>query len=345
MNLPPREFAYLYSEPKCSAMFKQQPEDFQVVELPEQLDAGEGGHLYLRVRKTGENTEWVARRLAAWCQLNPKDIGYAGKKDRHAVTEQWFSLPIPETRQVNWDGFGGGTIEIIGQLRRDRKLRLGGLTGNRFDITLRQVSAPEELMHRAERVAREGVPNYFGAQRFGLDGGNIDKGVALLEGRFKERQRHKRGIYISALRSLVFNHLLSEKINQQRWYQVTAGDALMFPESTRCLVVEADQQAEMQEALLQAKMHPTAPLWGEGLPLCVDESRVWELAQLEPYQELLDRLVSLGLRQERRSARLIPQQLVLKALSQDDWLLSFTLPAGAFATSVLREICRLEEPS
>ena len=173
---------WLLGEPPSTAIIRSCPEDFQVFEqLPFEPD-GEGEHLFLHIRKRGENTDWVARQLASFCQISPRDVGYAGKKDRHAVTEQWFSVRLPIGRTLNWSLFGGDSIDVLHSCRHSRKLRLGALSGNRFVIRLRDLTEPEAFVERVEKI-RQGVPNFFGEQRFGNAGGNLDKGLALLEGR------------------------------------------------------------------------------------------------------------------------------------------------------------------
>ncbi|GAA0791636.1 tRNA pseudouridine(13) synthase TruD [Marinobacterium sediminicola] len=328
---------WLYGEPLSQAMLRSAADDFQVYErLPFEPD-GEGEHLFLYIRKTGENTDWVARQLARFCQISPRDVGYAGKKDRHAVTEQWFSVRLPIGRTLNWSLFGGETIEVLKTERHSRKLRLGALSGNRFVIRLRQVSQPDALAARIEKV-RLGVPNYFGEQRFGNDGGNLTKGQALLAGTLRERQRHKKGLYISALRSWLFNQVISARIDQQLWSSILPGDVLMLNGTQSCFM--ADNPSDMMPRLEQGDLHLTGPMWGRGELMTQIDARAFEMAALAPWQSLCEGLEGLGLNQERRSLRLMPQGLKAEAEAEDQWRLEFELPAGAFATSVLRELCQ-----
>lgn len=329
---------WLYGEPSSQALLRVQPEDFQVFEQLPFTPDGEGEHLFLHIRKTGENTDWVARQLAHFCQVSPRDVGYAGKKDRHAVTEQWFSVRLPIGRTLNWSLFGGDTIQVLDTVRHSRKLRLGALSGNRFVLRLREVTEPEIFAARVEQV-RAGVPNYFGEQRFGHEGGNLDKGLALLEGRLRERQRHKKGLYISALRSWLFNQVVSQRIQQGYWDRLLTGDALMLDGSQSCFVAEAVDDA-LSDRLTQRDVHLTAPMWGRGELMARDEARAFEQAVVEPWETLRVGLEGLGLNQERRSMRLIPRGLKAEPESEQQWRLEFELPSGAFATSVLRELCQ-----
>jgi len=332
----PTHYSYLYGKPEGSALIRSCNEDFQVVEQLGFEPEGEGEHLFLYIRKNGENTDWVARQLARFCQISPRDVGYAGKKDRHAVTEQWFSVALPQHRVLNWNLFGGDSIEVLKTARHPRKLRLGALQGNRFRLRLRDVSHPEELVARLEQI-KQGVPNYFGEQRFGQDGGNLQKGLELLRGERKERQRAKKGMYISAVRSWCFNHLLSQRIEQNLWGTLLAGDALMLSGSKSTFVAETID-AETVQRLVDGDVNLTGAMWGRGEPLNIGDSRQWEAEQLQPWSEVLERLEHLGLRQERRSLRLLPLGLEAEAESERQWWLQFELPSGAFATSVLREL-------
>ncbi|MBP0048110.1 tRNA pseudouridine(13) synthase TruD [Marinobacterium sp. AK62] len=329
---------WLYGEPSSHAQLRTLPEDFQVFEnLPFTPD-GEGEHLFLYIRKIGENTDWVARQLARFCQVSPRDVGYAGKKDRHAVTEQWFSVRLPAARTLNWALFGGDSIQVLESVRHGRKLRLGALSGNRFVLRLRDLTHAEDFVRRVEQ-ARTGVPNYFGEQRFGNEGGNLDKGMALLEGRLRERQRHKKGLYISALRSWLFNQVVSQRIEQGLWNRIMPGDVLMLDGSQSCFHADAED-ASLARRLQEADVHLTAPMWGRGELMTTDAARRFEQQALAPRKAICEGLEGLGLNQERRSIRLMPRGLELEQENEQQWRLSFELPAGAFATSVLRELCQ-----
>lgn len=328
---------WLYGEPLSRAVLRTTPDDFQVFErLPFEPD-GEGEHLFLYIRKTGENTDWVARQLARFCQINPRDVGYAGKKDRHAVTEQWFSVRLPIGQTLDWSSFGGDTIEVLRAIRHSRKLRLGALAGNRFVIRLRDLTDIDAFKERLAQV-RQGVPNYFGEQRFGIEGGNLAKGQALIAGTLRERQRHKKGLYISALRSWLFNQIISGRIEQDLWNSIMPGDVLMLNGSQSCF--NAGDEPELAQRLAQGDVHLTGPMWGRGELMTRDRARCFEQETLQPWQTLCNGLEDLGLNQERRALRLMPLNLIAKAEADDFWRLEFELPAGAFATSVLRELCQ-----
>ena len=336
MNIEP--FEYLNGIPLSRAVMRSSPEDFRVFEDLGYEPEGEGEHHYLYIQKRGENTDWVAKQLAHFCQVSPRDVAYAGKKDRHAITEQWFSVHLPGSRKIlNWDLFGGDSINVLHASKHRRKIKLGNLKGNRFEIVLREVDNVNDLLHRAETI-RKGVPNYFGEQRFGRDFGNLYSGLAMLAGELQERQRNKRGMYISALRSFLFNRIISARLSEGHWHSLLEGDVLI--EDFTQKVHRYDQQITDQLAQFESlALHPTASMWGKGELYSEGFVERCEQAVALRFPDITKGLESLGLRQERRSIRLVPRDL--EVLSEDEYScrIAFSLPSGCFATSVLRELC------
>ncbi|WP_299183115.1 tRNA pseudouridine(13) synthase TruD [uncultured Neptuniibacter sp.] len=343
MNALPTNFSYLYGEPEAKAQIRTLPEDFQVVEELGFEPEGQGEHVFLYIRKCGENTDWVARQLANFAQVSPRDVSYAGKKDRHAVTEQWFCVKFPIKRNLNWKLFGGDSIEVLKSVRHPRKLRLGALQGNRFKLRLRQVENMKALLARVANVAEGGCPNYFGEQRFGNDFGNLNKGIALLRGEIEERQRNKKGLYISAVRSWLFNQILSCRISEGIWDRLLNGDALMLAGTQSCFVEEVATD-DLLARLRQGDIHLTGPMWGRGEMLPVAAAEQWERKQLSEWQTIGELLETLSLKQERRALRLKPANFKAKVINDSECWLEFSLPSGAFATSVLREVCQYGQP-
>jgi tRNA pseudouridine13 synthase len=331
-------FSYVNGQPDVKAQLRSAPEDFRVVEDLGYEPEGEGEHHYLYIQKRGENTDWVARQLANFCQVSPRDVAYAGKKDRHAVTEQWFSVHLPGSRRVlNWALFGGDTINVLKSSKHRRKIKLGHLKGNRFEITLREVSDVNRLLHKATSL-ESGVPNYFGEQRFGQSFGNLHSGLAILSGELVERQRNKRSMYISALRSYLFNRVISTRIDQGTWDSPLDGDVLIEDFTQKVHRYDAndpDQKARFD----QCDLHLTAPMWGKGELYSLDKAQMIEKSVVAGYPQISEGLETLGLRQERRSMRLVPRDLHVEVLEEQVVKLSFSLPSGSFATSVLRELC------
>lgn len=344
MNTLSTDFSYLHGKPLPTAVIRSQPEDFRVIENLGFEPEGEGEHVFLYIQKEGENTDWVARQLANFAQISPRDVSYAGKKDRHAVTEQWFCVKFPIKRNLNWKLFGGDSIQVLKAVRHPRKLRLGALKGNRFSLRLREVSDMSVLVQRADKICAEGVPNYFGEQRFGQDYGNLYKGIALLRGEIQERQRNKKGIYISAVRSWLFNRLLSLRIEQGLWDTVLNGDALMLSGSHSCFVADLSDE-QLYDRIKSGDISLTGPMWGKGELLCQDEARAWELEQLKQWSEISELLEKVSLKQERRSFMLEPEGLELKVEDETTCCIEFGLTSGSFATSVLRELCCFTQPA
>jgi len=330
------DYQYLHGQPASSAVIRAENEDFQVIEELGFEPEGEGEHVFLYIRKSGENTDWIARQLAGFAQLSPRDVSYAGKKDRHAVTEQWFCVRFPGKKLLNWKMFGGDNVSVLDVKRHPRKLRLGVLKGNRFRIKLREVSDMDALQERADAI-RAGVPNYFGEQRFGHHYGNLDKGLRLIRGEYKERQRSKKGMYISAVRSWLFNIQLSERIAQGLWETPMPGDVFMLNGSQSCFCSE-ELDAEVQRRLEDGDIHLTAVMAGAGNGLISGEASRWQESVLESHEQVISDLINLGLKSERRSIRLVPQGLVVTPESDRECWVEFSLPAGSFATSILREL-------
>lgn len=337
-NILIEPFEYLNGAPLSKALLRSLPEDFYVVEDLGYEPDGEGEHHYLYIQKRGENTDWVAKQLAHFCQVSPKDVAYAGKKDRHAVTEQWFSVHLPGSRRtLNWDLFGGDTINVLRSSKHRRKIKLGHLRGNRFEILLRDVDNLSDLQARVDCV-RNGVPNYFGEQRFGRNFSNLYSGLSMLAGEIQERQRNKRGMYISALRSYVFNRMISGRLSQGCWDSLLEGDVLIEDYTQK--VQRYDVQNIEQTALFESlDLHQTAAMWGKGDLYSEGVVEVFEQSIASRFPDITTGLETLGLRQERRSIRLIPRNLEFTLKGENMCRVAFDLPSGSFATSVLRELC------
>lgn len=316
---------HAYPASGASATLKARNEDFIVTELPLQLPSGEGEHLWLEVEKNGANTAFVAQQLAVAAGVRDFDVGYAGLKDRHAITRQWFSiyLPIakgqgetPDLTQLQHPEF-----KVLSQSRHVKKLRPGDLRGNHFRIVLRGVSGDRAAIEaNLAAVAAQGVPNYFGAQRFGHDGGNVEQGRAMLAREIRVRNPKKKGIYLSAVRSFIFNEVLALRIRQGLWGQTLPGD------------------------LLDDLGRPTGPLWGRGRVSTTDAAQALENGVAALHATLCDGMEHAGLDQERRALVASPADMAWTWPEADQLVLTFALPAGNYATAVLDEILRTTEP-
>jgi tRNA pseudouridine13 synthase len=326
----------------AQAKLKSLPQDFIVDETLSFPLSGQGEHLYVRIRKTNANTEWVSKQLARSLGVAQRDIGYAGLKDRHAVTSQWFSLPgktitAEKLACVRIEG-----VEILDAVTHDRKLRKGAIKHNQFTICLRGVQVTtEHLQGRLAQIAQWGVPNFFDEQRFGRQRGNLTAALRMFRREFKPG-RFERGLYLSAARAWLFNLILEQRVLQQNWHSALAGDVFWL-EGTKRFFTPQQIDQDIETRLLQGDIHPTGALWGDG-----DLQSTGVVAELErevvsQWQAFTEGLVAARLTQDRRPLRVIPQGLTHTLDTEQETLtLSFTLPAGAYATAVIRELVQSE---
>lgn len=313
-----------YPASGASATLKLLNEDFIVTELPQQLPSGAGEHIWLDIEKNGANTAFVAQQLAEAAGVQDMDVGYAGLKDRYAITRQWFSIYLPKGETPDLTQLQHPEFKVLSQSRHVKKLRPGDLLGNRFRIVLRDVTggpgAIEALESNLKSVASQGVPNYFGAQRFGFEGGNVEQGRAMLAREIRVRNPKKKGIYLSAVRSFVFNEVLALRIQQGLWGKTLTGDVM-------------DEVGQ-----------PTGPLWGRGRVTTTDQAQALENGVAERHATLCDGMEHAGLDQDRRALVASPVDMSWEWLQADQLALTFSLSAGNYATSVLNELLQTAEP-
>jgi len=329
---------------KClaSADFKHSADDFQVSEvldkasiLGENGSGNAGEHLCLRLQKTGDNTEYVARELATMADLRPFDVSFCGLKDRHAVTWQWFSLYRPGQNDSDADFINsvGERWPVVDSCRSASKLRRGDHSGNGFRIILRNVDGDRTAIDQAlERLVKSGAPNYFGPQRFGHSGANLDNALLLnprslnrpAKGRGKGRGRGGRSsqdsknvLYFSAARSWLFNEVLAERVNKGNWCQPMAGE----PDAQRV----------------------TGPLWGDGGTSATGEQEQLERAVVAANPQLAALFASTRMQPERRPLQLVPQNLEWEWQDSATLAIGFTLGAGQYATTLLADVFALKD--
>jgi len=347
-----------WGEPVITAKIRSLPEDFLVIEDLGFTPEGEGEHLYLRIRKIGWNTSEVAGWLAKALGVRKRDVGQAGLKDKHAVAEQWFGVHLPGLNPELPPLPEG--LTLMQAVRHRKKLRTGALQGNRFVLRLRDVrihgASPEQgygrggergvgqeigegigeiLGRRLLAISRGGVPNWFGDQRFGINGNNLGAASRLFAGQ-RVPERHLRGIYLSAARSFLFNRVLAERVAGGNWNRVLAGDLMTFSGSRSLFPMDASTPADPRLAALD--LHPTGPMSGIDGVAPGGEVLALEDRVMGAYPAYVAGLVDYRLRAERRALRLPVSNLAWRPLDNGDWELDFRLPAGAFATTVLREI-------
>jgi tRNA pseudouridine13 synthase len=334
-NLTIPEWAFAYGSPTGQGDIRTLPEDFIVEETLAFEPSGSGEHSFLQIQKTGENTEYVARQLARFANVRQRDIGFAGMKDRHAITTQWFSVWLPKGDEPKWESFETDGFKILSITRHARKLKRGALANNRFALTIRQWQGDKtKTIEQLTAIKNHGVPNYYGSQRFGNGGQNVVKALAMFEG--AKVGREQRSLYLSAVRSFLFNHILSARIEHESWATGLDGDVLMIDGSHSCFACETIDD-DIRTRLTQNALHSTAALFGKGESRLTGEAFVLEQTVFEQYAELTKGLIAFGLENDRRALRVNVTNLTWEF--HDDILkLAFNLPAGSYATAVLREI-------
>ncbi|BBP44897.1 tRNA pseudouridine synthase D [Thiosulfatimonas sediminis] len=353
--------AYANGAPQIKADFKVLAEDFQVQEQHAYSLSGEGEHLWLYLQKCGENSEWMAKQIAKWAGVPRSAVGMAGQKDRHAVTQQWLSVHLPGKPDPDWSQWTYPQVQLLDSMRHNRKLQTGGLSGNRFSLRLRNLrqltdgaidntlQVIADLSIRLEQI-KLGVPNYYGEQRFGKNGANIPNAVQmLLQG--KRVPREKRSLYLSALRSWAFNRYLAQRITADNWNQYVVGDIFQLQGSSRCF--SDDGSADLESRLAQGDIHPVGLLIGEiGVKLLQPSAAAEQLqaAWISEFSTWQQALSDARVAADYRALRLIPQDLQWQWLPDAqaqtlDLQLQFTLPAGTFATMLLRELLVAVEPT
>lgn len=316
------QYSYAYGEPLSRGVLRHCNEDFVVVEELGFEPEGDGEHVYLDVTKNGENTGWVASQIASFAGVRENDVGYCGRKDRHAVTRQWFSVYLPTAAQPDWHRLeaqsSGAKINLHRIVRGTRKLRRGQHSANHFEIVLRQFRCenPDRLEKLLHCICQDGVPNYFGEQRFGRNGNNLLQAAELLNRGKPLQKKHHKGMVVSAARSYLFNLVLHQRVSGNTWCSGLDGD------------VDSD-------------LGPTGPLWGRGRSLVTAATAELESSALEPLSTWCQALEHVGLSQERRA--LVSRPVGFDWEHEEGALrLRFSLPPGQFATSVLREFVVLE---
>jgi len=338
------DWPYRFGKPEQSALFKAEPADFRVVEDLGFMPCGQGEHLFVRIRKTGENTAWVAKLLAEHTGLPLSSVSWAGLKDRHAVTEQWFGLHLPGKPDPDLRTLESDTIQVLQTIRHDKKLRPGALRGNFFCLRLRELSQSRDLDMRLQQISQLGVPNYFGPQRFGRNGNNLRAVEGMFAGR-RIHDRQKRAIYLSAARSYIFNHVVAARIRDNCLHDAMPGDCLLFNNSDGYLVTDkkTDKNAIAQRIEF-GELVTSAPLWGRGDNLVQGDALTWESAVLAEHAVWLRALEQAGMQQERRRAVLRTNDLRWRWLD-NSLELHFSLSAGSYATSLIRELVNTRENS
>ena len=337
--------------------FRPTPETFVVEEVPLYPFSGEGEHLILKVRKKNMTTWQMLQTLSEQVGVKVRDIGYAGLKDKNALTYQYIS--INKKYEESLARFSHPSIKIVETTRHKNKIRLGHLKGNRFFIRLKKVTPlnAKKIDEVIKIIAEEGMPNYFGYQRFGIDGENYRLGQEIVEGKRQVRDKKLRRLYINAYQSHLFNLWLSKRVEnskllksfsykelgdifdlpqgllkelkeQPRFFKIYPGDIMMHYPAGKIFYAE-DVPAEA-ERFFQKSIAPTGLLPGKGVKRSDGLARGIE----KDFDD--ERIQEFG---DRRYAWVFVEDLQGKYKEKEAWYeLNFFLPKGSYATVLLEEI-------
>jgi len=340
--------ARAWGGPLGGARVAQSPEDFVVNERLGFTADGEGPHLLVQIQKKELTTLEACRQLASAWGISNRAIGYAGRKDRWAVTTQWLTLPwpvaapIPKAPCEVADG-----LRVLNISRHRRKLKVGSLRGNHFALRLHGLDiSPRELNHRLTQIARLGVPNYFGPQRFGRRGRNLTEAVKWLTADPKSVPPSGRGMLISALRAECFNRVLSTRVQAGTWAQALAFDLLGLDGRDSLFPSASETASRLASRLAAQRIHPTGPLPGRkaGKLGVSDALAEWEREILAPVTPWVNGLVERGVDAARRPLRVAVDGLGWHQPNPQTLELQFSLRRGSYATAVLAELIEWSAP-
>ncbi len=335
-ELPNASLPRAHGEAVLSARFRVIPEDFVVEELPAFEASGEGEHLLLEIEKTGMNTAFAAKALAAWAGIAEMGVGYAGLKDRHAVTRQRMSLHLPRRVAPDSASLDVPGLRIVSTHWHQRKLPRGALAGNRFTLRLRDVDGDVAAIDaRLRAIQAGGIANYFGEQRFGHGGRNVEMARRMFGGARVGREH--RSIYLSAARSALFNAVLGARIDAGDWGTAREGEIWML-DGTQSVFGPEPATDDLRARADTQDIHPTGPMWGTGELRSSGATRSLEQEAVAPFADLRAGLEAAGLRQERRALRVRVQELSWRREADGALLLEFSLMPGAYATELLAEL-------
>ncbi|MGL4827223.1 MAG: tRNA pseudouridine(13) synthase TruD [Vibrionaceae bacterium] len=337
------ELSYLHGEPAVFGKIKAQPDHFWVNEVLSFTPSGSGEHFLVRLCKEGENTVFIANELAKACGVASSCVSWAGLKDRHAVTQQWFGVHLPGKPDPDLSEFlanNPGVKAVLETARHHQKLRPGDASANEFRLVLSDIQGDQALLEaRLQAILQQGVPNYFGEQRFGKKGNNIKAARDWGLEKLRVRDRTKRSFYLSAARSYLFNQIVSQRIVSGYHDRAQSGDIFIMPDGTWQW---ADDEASAQTLQAQGGKL-SGPLTGDNALPTRAQAQAFEQQMVEQEPALLAVIKANRMQHDRRALLLFAQQMRWQWLQDGASLqcvLEFTLPSGAFATAVVRELIK-----
>ncbi len=326
----------------ASGTIRNQAADFRVTEINDIELSGNGEHLWLFIEKIDSNTNWVAKQLSNVCQVPQRQVGYAGLKDRHAITQQWFSIQLPKVTDCEKiQAALADEITILKHGKHNKKIKTGQLDSNQFEIVIRDIDGDKQnIENNIANVIENGVPNYFGPQRFGHDMNNIQKVTDWFAGTIKVKSRNLKSILISTARSHIFNLILAQRIQNQQWDLCLKGDILQLNNSKSWFPACDATAKEIKKRLAEFDLHLTAAMWGEDPAQTTDGAAELEKTIAESFPIYKQGFEKFKLKQDRRSMRIVPLDFHHKWLG-NDLKLNFKLLPGSYATGIIREILQV----
>ncbi|HSB96629.1 MAG TPA: tRNA pseudouridine(13) synthase TruD, partial [Spongiibacteraceae bacterium] len=339
-NLSLPDWPRAWGDAPVTATLRATAADFLVEEQLGFELSGSGEHHWLWVEKENLNTSDAAQRLTRFAGLHERDVSFAGLKDKRAITRQWFCLHLLN-REVDWSSWNDPALRILQSSRHDKKLRRGAHRSNRFQIVLRDVSGDIAVFEqRLASIGAHGVPNYFGEQRFGRDGRNIELARRWLAQGRPRLQRQQLSLNLSSLRSFLFNEVLAQRVLANNWCTPLRGEVFALQGSASVFRQELDEL--LRQRIDSGDVHLSGPLPGRPASLAPeDEVMALEQRSLAQHAELVAALSAAGVDAMRRSLRVIPTDWRYTRLDDNAWQLDFNLPKGCFATGIVRELAQL----
>jgi len=326
---------FAWGEPTVSGILRQQPQDFRVEELMDVEFSGSGEFDWVQIEKTQMTTPDAAEILQRFS--GAKDVSYSGMKDKHAITRQWFGLHMLGQPSADWSTFTHPQCRVLQSQRHQRKLRRGTHRYNNFDLLLRGV-ARERIADRLIKVEADGVPNYFGEQRFG--GQNLAEARRWFAGG-RRPTRFKRGLLLSVARAQLFNAVLAERVQAGSWNTALDGELFMLGDGNSLFTT--DDSADIHQRLASGAIQLSGPLAGRrGRRQTSAQVADIEQAVFDQEVALCKGLEKAGVDADRRALRVYPQHF--EARDDEGGLrLRFSLPRGCFATALVRELIDYSE--
>lgn len=336
--------------PGIDGKIKKKPEHFVVEEIPIYEPCGKGDHLYINLTKKNLTSKEIQKKLTQLFNLSEVCIGFAGMKDKHAVTTQTYSIKFgiiddKFTKEVVKTIEKNIPIKVNWAKLHNNKIKAGHLLGNKFKIIISEIKIPidealEISREIVNKIKKTGIPNFYGPQRFGFDGDNWKRGLSIIKGELKTRDLWSKRFLISSYQSYLCNVYLAKRVESGNFEKILKGD-IAKKYDTGGLFVVKDKEAE-QKRYDNHEISFTGPIYGPEMWEAEDESGKFEKEILKDSGVTIEDIKKAGSNGTRRLGRLLVDDIKIKKV-REGLQLEFFLPKGAFATNVLREIIKSEE--